>query len=203
MRPPVLEISVHSRKFKTVLITAAFGAFLAMAPAAGAMQCAPGAQQVFAQFGDASYYTLLPNGGFESGKTAWTTTGSATVAVGNEPFNLSGKGASSLTLPAGASATSPVFCIQAKTPTMRFVRRLAAGAGGTLRLDAVVAGVPLSLGTISGTSTAWAPSPVVNLWLSSFTVLAPQGALDIQFRVTAISGTWQIDDVFLDPLKRV
>src|SRR5262245_33496686 len=144
---------------KTLVIAVACGALFALAPGASAANCTAGAKQVFAPWGDANYYSLLPNGGFESGKNGWTTTGAATVVAGNEPFNLSGKGAYSMSLPVGSSATSPSFCIESKTPLMRFVSRLAAGSSGTLRLDAVVNGLPMSLGTVSGSSTTWSPSP--------------------------------------------
>ena len=194
---------MDSRKFKRIIIAVALGAVLTAAPQAGAKECAPGAKQTFAQFGDANFYTLLPNGGFESGRSLWTTTGSAAVVTGNESFGLAGTGTSSLRLPPGSSATSPVFCIQSSTPTMRFVQRLSSGGSGTLRLDAVIGGVPLGLGTVSASSTSWTPSPIVSLWVAAMAPLAPQGALDIQFRVTATAGTWQIDDVYLDPLKRV
>src|SRR4051794_1792968 len=145
-RPPVLENHVDSRNFKRIAVAAACGALLALAPAASA-NCTPGAKPVFASWGDANYYSLLPNGGFESGKNGWTTSGGATVVAGNEPFSLSGRGASAMSLPLGASATSPMFCIEANTPLMRFVRRLAAGSSGTLRLDAILNGVPMSLGS--------------------------------------------------------
>jgi hypothetical protein len=197
-----LENHVDSRNFKRIAVAAACGAFLALAPAASA-NCTPGAKPVFASWGDANYYSLLPNGGFESGKNGWTTSGGATVVAGNEPFSLSGRGASAMSLPLGASATSPMFCIEANTPLMRFVRRLAAGSSGTLRLDAILNGVPMSLGSISGSSTTWAPSPQVNLWLANYARLAPSGQICIQFRVTATAGSWLIDDVYLDPLKRV
>jgi hypothetical protein len=200
--PPVLENYVDSRKFKKIVIAAACGALLTVAPAASA-NCTPGAKQVFAPWGDANYYSLLPNGGFESGKAGWAVSGGAMVVTGNEPFNLSGKGVSALSVPLGGSATSPTFCIQSKTPLMRFVSRLAAGTSGTLRLDAVVNGLPMSLGSVAGSSTTWAPSRQVNMWLSNFAWLAPSGEITIQFRVTATAGSWLIDDVFLDPLKRV
>jgi hypothetical protein len=197
-----LEFFVDFRRFRLLMIAAAAGASLMVVPAANA-DCTPGAKQVFAPWGDANFYSLLPNGGFESGKIFWTLTGGAAVVAGSEPFALSGKGASSLSLPLGASATSPVFCIQSNTPLMRFVSRLATGASGTLRLDAVVAGVPMSLGSISGSSTTWAPSPQVKLWLTNFMWLAPSGSINIQFRATATAGAWMLDDVYLDPLKRV
>jgi hypothetical protein len=179
-------------------------ALLVAAPAADA-SCVSGAKQVFSQFGDANYYSPLPNGGFESGKTSWATTGAAAVVAGNQPFALSGsgKGTSSLSLPSGSSATSSTFCITKDTPLARFVMRLRSGTAGALRLDAVVGSLVLSLGTVTSNSTTWAPSPQIRVWLTNFALLSPSGEVNIRLRATATSGAWQVDDFFLDPFKKL
>jgi hypothetical protein len=175
---------------------------LAIVPAGNAA-CTSGAKQVFSQFGDANYYSLLANGGFESGSTSWTTAGRAAVVGGNETFSLAGGGSHSLSLPVGASATSARFCIASDTPLARFVMRVPSGTNGVLRLDAIVDGrPPLSVGSVSARSANWAPSPQVKLWLTNFAFLAPTGTITIRLRVTATTGTWLVDDFFLDPFKK-
>jgi hypothetical protein len=174
---------------------------LVIVPAANAT-CTSGAKPIFSQFGDANYYLLLPNGGFESGKASWTATGGAAVVPGNETFALAGKGDNSLSLPAGASATSSTFCITADTPLARFVMRLKSGTTGSLRLDAMIGSLAFPLGTVTSTSTAWAPSPQVRIWLTNFASLARSGEITIQLRATATSGSWLVDDFFLDPFKK-
>ena len=190
-----------SRPFRLPALLVMAAALLAIVPAADA-SCTSGAKQVFSQFGDLNYYSLLPNGGFESGKTSWTTTGTAAVVAGSEPFALSGKGTSSLSLPTGTSATSSAFCIASDTPLARFVMRLGSGTTGSLRLDAVVGSLVLPLGTVTSNSTSWAPSPQIKLWLTNFAFLAPSGEITIRLRATATSGSWQVDDFFLDPFKK-
>ena len=190
------------RPFRLSALLLLSAVMLAVVPAANAT-CTAGAKQVFSQFGDANYYSLLPNGGFESGKASWTAVGGAAVVAGNETFALSGKGANSLSLPAGASATSVAFCIAADTPLARFVMRLKSGydrlaaprRGG--RQPGAAARRPSR-----GRPPTWAPSPQIRLWLTNFAFLAPNGEITIQLRATATSGSWLVDDFFLDPFKK-
>ena len=51
-----------------------------------ASYCDPTASQVFAPWGDSSYYARLLNGDFEGGSTGWNLTGDARTVSGNEPF---------------------------------------------------------------------------------------------------------------------
>ena len=86
-----------------------------------------------------SPYKLVPGGDFESGAAGWTLAGGARTVAGSEPFAATGHaGASSLYLPAGASATSPFTCVNAAYPTFRFFARndcAAVDGGGVRRLQ--------------------------------------------------------------------
>src|SRR5690349_11471128 len=73
----------------------------------------------FAQFGDRTPYFGFTNNGFESGTYGWSLSGGAYVGSGNEPWFVNGSGSRSLTLPPGASATSPGFCINLLDPAIR------------------------------------------------------------------------------------
>lgn len=188
-------------EIRIIAFLAALAAVLGVVPASQAA-CTAGGSQVFSRWGDLNYYSLLPNGGFESGKNQWTLAGTASVASGNESFELAGDGSWSLSLPAGSSALSPSFCIESATPLVRWVQRLASGTTGTLAVDALVNGTAYRLATVTGTSTVWAPSPQVGIWLSSFSALTGTGSLTAQLRIAAASGSWRVDDVYLDPLKR-
>ena len=151
----------------------------------------------FAQFGDRHAYFPFSNNGFESGTNGWSLSGGAYVGSGNEPWYTNGWGSRSLTLPPGASATSPSFCINLLDPAVRMFTR--GSNGGTLQIQVVFRGLT---GNITGIfnyddengSGAWSPSDRVSSQLA-----LPLLTSSAQIRVTAASGTWQVDDAFVDP----
>ena len=151
----------------------------------------------FTQFGDSNAYYAIPNNGFESGATGWSLGSGARVAYGNEPFYVNGLGAHSLSLPAGATATSPSFCINLLDPVMRMMAR--GPAGGKLNVQIVFHGLTgnltgvLNYATLSG-SGAWEPTDTVSSQLA-----LPLLTASAEVRITSASGTWTIDDVFEDP----
>src|SRR6188472_3433505 len=108
-------------------------------------------------------YTLAPNGGFESGSHGWQLRGGAAVVSGNESFQLSGAGDSSLYLPSGSSATSPAMCVETLDVFARYVaKNKGLIALSSLKVDAMVkdsAGNTFTLpaGVNTGGSS-WAPS---------------------------------------------
>lgn len=153
----------------------------------------PSSSKVFAPWLDGADYFLAPDGGFENGADGWTLSGGAAVVDGNESFDLSGPGSRSLGLSAGDSAQSPSVCVGLEHPTFRYVFRRTAGLpSATLRVSAVFpGGLSVPVGTVTG-SSSWAPSPVT---LIAANLLAPT----VSFRFTAVSGSWQVDDVYVDP----
>lgn len=185
-----------------VVVAAAVAAFVA-APAgnAGLLSCGATAQP-FAQFGDYNSYFGFGNNGFESGSYGWKLSGGASVVSGNEPWYVNGFGSHSLSIPAGATASSPLVCTALDAPDWRMFAH-SAGANGSLRAQIVFYGL---LGNITGilnvTSfspdgyTTWTPSSDVPSILS-----LPLATTYAQLRLTstATSGTWQVDDVFVDP----
>jgi len=149
----------------------------------------------FAQFGDRSPYYGFTNNGFESGSYGWSLSGGAYVSFGNEPWFVNGWGSRSLVLPSGASATSPGFCINLLDPA---VRMFAKGQnGGNLKIQVLFRGLTgnllgvLNYGEANGTGS-WAATDRISSQLGLLVAYA-------QIRVTAASGTWQVDDAFVDP----
>ena len=161
----------------------------------------------FLRWLDPISYTLAPNGGFETGSQGWQLRGGATVVSGNEAFNLSGAGRSSLYLPSGSSATSPAMCVETLDV---FARYVAKNRGvvllSSLNVDAIVkdsAGHTFTLpaGVNTGGSS-WAPSlPAVALL--DLLGLLNDGRVTVSFRFQPIGlgAKWQIDDLYVDPLK--
>ena len=194
-------------RMKVLLATVA--ASLLAVPAAGAglfdgvtqalLPTCGSTSYAFSQWGDWSSYYGFANNGFESGTTGWSVAGGAYAGYGNEPWYVNGFGGRSLTLPEGGSATSPGFCINLLDPAIRMFARGA--AGGDLRVQVLFRGLTgnltgvLNVGDPGGTG-AWAPSSRVNSLLA-----LPLGTSYAQIRVTAVDGTWQVDDVFVDPFK--
>lgn len=161
--------------------------------------------QPFASWGDSSDYFLAPDGGFEQHGADWTLLGRAAVQSANEPFVLNAEGDSaSLRLPAGSSATSPLFCIGAEHRSMRFVAE--GPAASSLDVDVIVgagssSGRTYNVATIQG-SGEWAPSDVVPMVVNE--VVAAQGTTtNVRLRFTPHgAGSWAIDDVFIDPWRK-
>ncbi len=186
--------------------TAGLGGLLSpvLPPCSGAALSQP-----FLPWSDSANYSLVGNGGFESGAAGWTLAGVAAAAAGNESFDVrSATDGRSLTLPAGSSATSPATCVGTLSPTLRFFARNTGAAGSALRVDVLYTdalglrwAVPIA--TLAG-STDWAPSPAT-LILANVTALPllSGGAAQVSFRFVPLgaAGAWQIDDVYVDPYK--
>lgn len=154
-----------------------------------------GTGQPFSQFGDTHSYYGFKNNGFESGSYGWSLSGGAYVGFGNEPWYANGFGSHSLVLPAGASATSPNFCMNLLNPA---ARAFANGTnGGDLKVQVLFRGLTGNLlgifnfADIGGTG-AWAPTDRLP---SALGLLASSA----QLRFTSASGTWHLDDAFVDP----
>jgi hypothetical protein len=176
----------------------AFGA--APASAGLGLACPSPTGTPFVPWSDYANYAFMPDGGFEAGGSGWSLSG-ARVVSGNEPFYIhSSADRRSLTLPEGASATSPAMCISLLSSKMRFV---AGGeSGAKVRVQIIYRGLLSSVLGIfdGGTYSAgggWKPSPEVGM-LGGVLPLLTSG---VQFRFTAVGGDVALDDVYLDPMK--
>lgn len=150
--------------------------------------------QPFARWLDFAHYELAPGGDFES--STWTLTNRAELVAGSEPYGATGAlGSSSLSLPAGSSARSPLTCVDAAHPSIRFFI-----AGSGLVAVNVVDGdlvIPAGVAVAGG---AWSPTP---LMVTSSAVLGALsgGTAQVSVSVTALTGSARIDDVFIDPWR--
>ena len=158
----------------------------------------------FAPWLDYFDYTLAPGGSFES-SAGWTFTGGARLTSGNEPYNVAGGGSSSLLLPGGATATSAPMCVGLDKPTVRFfARRPSFALLPLLAVDGVYqdkAGVTRSLPFV-GVPLAGGSWSLQLPMASTGALLELGDQTMMQFRIRAASGTWQIDDLFVDPWRR-
>jgi hypothetical protein len=167
----------------------------------------PSASQVFSQFGDNAYYSLVPGGNFEGDMSGWTLNG-ASVVSDNEPWNVGAAGDSqALSISAGGSAISPAFCVNDLFPTWRFFARV---AGGFPRWSWLAVSVQWTdqngnqgvtrVATLGGDFfRTWRPTPTLPLGpaLDDSTTMTER----LVFSAGDGAG-WQIDDVYIDPYAK-
>jgi hypothetical protein len=178
-------------------------ALAAPASAAPSSCSTPPSTRPFALWGDANPYFLAKGGDFES-TSGWSLSGGARLVAGSEPWAATGRlGRSSLSLPAGAAALSPVLCLTPDNPTVRFFQRVPQGPAAALRADAIVVKASpqvIGLGAVRGT-VAWSPSAVLASGVNDVLWNA-KGTVRLRLRFTAVAGSWTVDDLFVDPQKR-
>ena len=195
-----------------VALAAAGAATLAVAAPAqagllvqSATDCdSPTSARVFQRWLDPFQYVPAPGGNAESA-AGWTLKGGARIVAGNEPWNVGGSGhSSSLLLPAGSSATTGVMCVGIGHPTMRFFAKRNSGLLSTMAVEVLFEGLggtlkSLPIGVVLG-GTKWQPTlpyPVI----ASLLPLLPGQQTPVAFRFTPVLGSWQIDDVYVDPWR--
>jgi hypothetical protein len=180
-------------------ITAALGA--APASAGLGLACPSATSTPFAGWKDYANYAFAPDGGFEAGATGWSLAGGARVVSGNESFYVhSSADKVSLSLPAGASATSPGMCISLLSSKMRFLAR--GNAGSKIKVQIIYRGLLSNvLGIFDGGSISptgyWNASPSISMLGGTLPLLTAS----VSFRFTAVGAAASIDDVYLDPMK--
>src|SRR5215470_2034792 len=135
--------SMHLRTFMRVVPALAAVVSAAVAATAGiaatpSMFCsASPLSKPFVPWGDSSAYSLVPDGGFEAGGAGWALAGGASIAFGNESYRVHGASDTRmLSLPAGASATSPALCVDDSVPTLRFFVSGPYASTSQLKVDA-------------------------------------------------------------------
>jgi hypothetical protein len=168
-------------------------------PAAGAARCSH-SSAVFSSWGDATAYDLLPNGDFEKGLSGWNVTDEAWVLDENEPWHLhGGDDHHAAALHDGASLTAKIECGNRVIPVVRlFARTLAGTPVISIRVHWKSPHGHL-LSSIVGTfrsGSSWDVSPVL-------AIPAPDAKELRQLTVAVEGGQVAIDDIYIDPFKRV
>jgi hypothetical protein len=153
---------------------------------------------VFKPWHDRRLYTLAPGGDFETLAEGWTLDG-ATLAADSTPFLLGAAlGASSLELPAGATALSPPICVRRGMPTFRFAAKSVGEEKAAVKVEIVYAS-----GKVKGRGRLqpgadWAPTKKLSLSQGQFKIKR-RAATQIRLRFAVTAGTARIDDVYIDP----
>lgn len=184
----------------------AAGLLMLGAPALAFAGCPHSAStNAFAQFGDGAAYTLAPGGSFEHAAPGWTLS-NASIVAGNDGFNLV-PGSHSLAIAAGGSAVSAQICVSSEYPTFRLVaHQLSGGPADELSVSlrwVNLLGITINtpVASLQG-SALWSPTPVLQLG-SSVPLWLPGTSLNAALVFSAsATGSWAIDDVFIDPYSR-
>lgn len=161
--------------------------------------------QVFMPWADPANYVLHPGGNFESGTAGWDL-GGASVVSGNEPWKVgSVTDSKSLAIPDGATVTTGAICVGIEHPTLRiFSKRTSAASLGHLDLEVLFEDAAgnvhsLPIGTVG--QNVWAPSQIMVLGANLLAGL-PGEKTAVAFRFSAHGGSFQIDDVYVDPWSK-
>jgi hypothetical protein len=207
---------LNLRRTAAAFFTATIAAAAFASPAnaglltASAQSCDDGPiTQPFQRFGDNASYKLLPGGSFEAGTAAWQLSGGAKLVSGNETYKVGGATHSrSLQLPSGSAAVSPFTCVGLSEPTLRlFAKRNSAllGLVSTLNVQIQVQtslGLSLWLPVLPGDlgGSSWHPTAPMPL-IANVLALSHSDKTPVRFRFTPLLGSWQIDDVYVDPYR--
>ncbi|MGZ8650175.1 MAG: hypothetical protein ACXW08_16360 [Solirubrobacteraceae bacterium] len=204
------------RRTSRILFTAAVAAMALLAPAgtanAGLLTKSAGAcpsydmSKVFSRWLDPFHYTLAPGGSFESA-SGLTMSGGARIVAGNETsYVRSSADRNSVLIPRGGTVTTGAICVGLDKPTVRFfAKRPGFALLPLLTVEGVytdnsgkTASLPLVGVPVAGNS--WSLQlPFVSLG----SVLELGDSTMMRFRIRAVSGDWQIDDFYVDPMRRM
>jgi hypothetical protein len=161
--------------------------------------------QPFLPWADPASYTLQPGGDFEPGSPAWDATAGAAAATVNEPWTVTDDyDGRSLSLTSGASATSPSICVGIEHPDIRFFAK-ASSSFAALKvevffIDANGDTQSLTIGNVSG-NNGWSPTVQMPI-VANLLPLLPGSKTPVAFRLTATSGSWKVDDFYVDPYSK-
>lgn len=204
-----MPLVIHPRIGKHLRRVAALTA-LALTGSTGVAAAACPAQPLtkpFSQWGDTNDYFVMPGGHFEGGAPAgWTLTNSALTA-GNEPWKVrAATDTQSLTIKAGGSATTAPICVDHTMPSFRvFAREVTPGTALVFELLWKGSNGKIAVQDVSdlssGSMPTWQPSQPLTLFAALPITLGETLSVQLRFRAPNTKGSWQIDDVFIDPFR--
>jgi hypothetical protein len=197
-----MSISFSGYRIRRVLLALTVAA-IGLCASASASQAAcnyPDAEQVFTKWGDAGYYELAPDGGFEEGGNGWSFTGGAHLVAGNESEYLNGgEDQTSLSLPYRGMATSPRVCVDENTPVFRLMALNGGAEQAKLRVIVTYETPVLKTrSTEIRADDAWAPTEPLHFDIDGQT----ERVARISFTPREGTGDWLVDDLYIDPWAR-
>jgi hypothetical protein len=202
-----MPIFIRGWKISRIAL-AALGAWLGLMVLAAGAQAAcnyPNAEQVFSKYGDNAYYELAPDGGLEGGGTGWELSGGAALVTGDETSAVNDTADQvELSIPFGATAISPRFCVDETTPHFRLMT-INNGKQDT-KLKVKVLYEFVKDGKLQSkdknyeirAAKTWGPSESLELKTDH----EQERVARIVFTPKEREGAWLIDDLYIDPFAR-
>jgi hypothetical protein len=173
--------------------------------AASATSCSGATfEKPFKRWLDPANYVLAPDGAVEGPLSGWTLRGGAAKVAGNETAFIHGtRDRSSLSLPRGSSATTRAMCVGVLYPTMRFMA--SASLGSVMAVSAVLENplggtLTIPVGVVAGIGS-WQPTLPILVGANLLATLG-NGRAAVAFTFTPVTGSWRVDDLYVDPYRQ-
>ena len=191
--------------------TTPLGATQLLTSAESSKTCSsPLIQNPFARFGDRRNYVMAPDGSFEGAVlSGWQLSGGAKRVTEADPVDLGANdGAGMLSLPAKASAISPTMCVDFHYPTFRLLSK--ALSKGEFKIEITYPDVSQPVWEelkkfdgqqFTNAGSGWRLTDDIDMKIDLGGKTA--GFRRVAFRFTALSGNWRIDDLYVDPSRRI
>jgi hypothetical protein len=161
--------------------------------------------KAFSKWLDPMNYTLAPGGAFES-SAGLTFTGGAKIVSGNETAYVHGPSdKNSVLIPRGGTVTTGPICVGLDKPTVRFFAKRPNFA--LLPLMTVEGVFTTKAGTTAALPMVGVPL-AGNSWSLQLPFITTGAVLELgdttmmRFRIRAVTGDWQVDDLYVDPMRR-
>lgn len=169
-------------------------------PLSGTCPDEPASSQPFLNYGDDDFYFLAPAGDFESSAPGWGLANGASLV--DSP---AGTGVS-LSLPPGASATSPEICVTRRHVSARLFGQAFDGPRrdrSRINVDVAGLGGLLTADRNIRVGASWEPTRQFRLGASFFDLDPITGTTQIRMVFTADGpATAVLDDLWVDPRAR-
>jgi hypothetical protein len=194
--------------------TSSLGSTQLFTSAASNQTCsAPVITNPFARFGDGRDYVMAPDGSFEDPElSGWQLSAAARRVTDADPVDLGANdGAGMLSLAARATAISPTMCVDLHYPTFRVLTKAIGRTDSSeFKIEVIYpdSAKPVweELSKFDGKQFTNAGSG----WrLTNDMDMKPvlggktAGFRRVAFRFTALTGTWRVDDLYVDPTRRI
>ncbi len=171
------------------------------------------ASQPFAPWGDTSDYVEVPNGSFDQGLTGWTVLSKPEVVQVVQTPDVNGETGPSLQVGKGARVLSPPMCFDETRPHAKLFARPIDGKANEKSLKVKVVYPEYPKGNLKDEdvvdlatpqNTAWGPTAELSTALERKKILPDEfGNRIFQLELESHGrGSWQIDDLYLDPRAR-